>query len=272
MVIQQQTQFKVLLIGDSCIDEYYYGTVDRLNPEAPVPILNFKNKETKPGMAANVNANLKAFGINVEFKTNSQRIVKTRYIDQRSGQHLLRMDIEESVKPFTDKITHLQEFDAVVFSDYNKGFVSEELIVSLRKHYKGPIFIDTKKKDLAKFEGCFVKINSLENSLATSFPTDLIVTEGKHGARYKNNSYSAPTVEVFDVCGAGDTFLAALVSEFLNTRNIEQSIIFANHAAGKTVQHSGVYALTTRDITEIYASINNGSQRIHRTESNQIHP
>ena len=42
----QQQQFKVLLIGDSCTDEYVYGTCDRLNPEAPVPILNFNRKET----------------------------------------------------------------------------------------------------------------------------------------------------------------------------------------------------------------------------------
>ena len=255
---QQQTQFKVLLIGDSCTDEYYYGTVDRLNPEAPVPILSFKYRETKPGMAANVNANLKSFGINVEFKTNSQRIVKTRYIDQRSGQHLLRMDTEDTVKPFADKIVYLTDFDAVVFSDYNKGFVSEELITGIRRHYKGPIFIDTKKTDLAKFEGCYVKINSLENSLAKSLPTELIVTMGKDGAMYKDTLYPTPRVEVFDVCGAGDTFLAALVSEFLNTRDIKQAINFANYAAGKTVQHSGVYALTAQDITDIYASISNG--------------
>lgn len=255
---QQQKQFKVLLLGDSCIDEYFYGTVDRLNPEAPVPILSFKHKETKPGMAANVNANLKAFGIDVEFKTNNQHIIKTRYIDQRSGQHLLRMDSEKPVNPFSDKIAHLTSFDAVVFSDYNKGFVSEELVTGIRRHYKGPIFIDTKKTDLAKFEGCFVKINSLENSLAKSLPTELIVTMGHRGAVYKDTLYPTPRVEVFDVCGAGDTFLAALVSEFLNTRDIKQAINFANYAAGKTVQHSGVYALTAQDITDIYASISNG--------------
>jgi D-glycero-beta-D-manno-heptose-7-phosphate kinase len=47
----QQKPYKILLIGDSCIDEYVYGTCERLNPEAPVPILKFNRKESKSGMA-----------------------------------------------------------------------------------------------------------------------------------------------------------------------------------------------------------------------------
>lgn len=257
MTTQQPKQFKVLLLGDSCIDEYYYGTVDRLNPEAPVPILNFKRRETKPGMAANVDANLKALGIKVEFKTNLQRIVKTRYIDLHSKQHLLRMDSEDEVKPFSDKIEDLNGFDALVFSDYNKGFLTYELIENICRHYRGPIFIDTKKVELNRFNNCYVKINSLEFSRATSLPENLIVTAGSAGATYKDVTYPTPRVEVFDVCGAGDTFLAALVSEFLNTNSIEHAIDFANRAAAITVQHSGVYALTQQDITDIYASISN---------------
>ena len=65
----QQKQFKVLLIGDSCTDEYVYGTCERLNPEAPVPILNFKRKETNKGMAWNVRENLMSFGMKVYFLT-----------------------------------------------------------------------------------------------------------------------------------------------------------------------------------------------------------
>ncbi len=56
----QQKKFKILLIGDSCIDEYYYGTCERLNPEAPVPILKITNWSVKQGMAANVKNNLEA--------------------------------------------------------------------------------------------------------------------------------------------------------------------------------------------------------------------
>ena len=57
----QQKQLKILLIGDSCTDEYVYGTCERLNPEAPVPILKFNKKVTTKGMAWNVKKNLESF-------------------------------------------------------------------------------------------------------------------------------------------------------------------------------------------------------------------
>jgi len=254
----QQTSFNILLIGDSCIDEYQYGLVERLSPEAPVPVFQFLRKEVKPGMAANVKANLEAFGCNVNFLTGEQS-TKTRLIDSRSKQHIVRIDNDVISQTISIDSEIPDIYDAIVISDYNKGTVSYELVEDIRKHYTGPIFVDTKKTDLARFEGCYVKINSLENSLAKNICSDLIVTMGKHGARYNEITYPTPNVEVADVCGAGDTFLAALVCNFLNTQDIEQAIMFANHAAGKTVQHSGVYALTEQDITDIYASINNGS-------------
>ena len=63
--IQRQGLFKVLLIGDSCIDQYVYGTCDRINPEAPVPILKYVRQEQVDGMALNVRNNLQSFGIEV---------------------------------------------------------------------------------------------------------------------------------------------------------------------------------------------------------------
>jgi sugar/nucleoside kinase (ribokinase family) len=72
---------------------------------------------------------------------------------------------------------------------------------------------------------------------------------GKAGARYNDTLYSAPSVEVVDVCGAGDTFLAALVYKYLNTTNIESAIKFANLASSITVTHRGVYAPTLEEVT-----------------------
>ena len=117
----QQKQFKVLLIGDSCTDEYVYGTCDRLNPEAPVPILNFNRKETNKGMAWNVRENLMSFGIEVCILTNEEPITKTRYIDERSNQHILRLDDESPLKPMEYELPE-EDFDALVISDYDKGF------------------------------------------------------------------------------------------------------------------------------------------------------
>jgi bifunctional ADP-heptose synthase (sugar kinase/adenylyltransferase) len=250
---QQQTPFNVLLIGDSCIDQYYIGSCDRLSPEAPVPVIKIIDNYTTKGMAANVFENLKMIGVDADFITNNQKITKTRYIDERSKQHLLRVDDEPDIVPWSGRIaTNVNSYDAVVISDYNKGFLTYEHIVNIRKEFTGPIFIDTKKTDLARFEGCFIKINALEYSQAKSFPegvpSGLIVTMGNRGARYNDTIYPSASVEVVDVCGAGDTFLASLVYEYLNTRSIEMAIKFANKASAVTVTHTGVYAPSKEEI------------------------
>ena len=71
-VIQQPGQFKVLLIGDSCEDEYIYGTCNRISPEAPVPVMDYSRLETKSGMAGNVCLNLQSFELDITFLTNSE--------------------------------------------------------------------------------------------------------------------------------------------------------------------------------------------------------
>jgi D-beta-D-heptose 7-phosphate kinase/D-beta-D-heptose 1-phosphate adenosyltransferase len=137
-----------------------------------------------------------------------------------------------------------------VISDYNKGTVSYELIESLLKGYGGPIFVDTKKTDLARLQGAWVKINELEYSKITSECSGLIVTRGAKGASVIHHQFHspAPQVEVADVTGAGDTFLSALVYCYLNTTSIEQAVKFAVKASAVTVQHLGVYAPTLQEL------------------------
>ena len=247
MDIQQLEQYKILLIGDDCLDVYQYGTVDRISPEAPVPVFKFVYEEQKPGMAGNVCKNLEALDCDVVYLHGSTS-VKTRLIDLRSKQHIVRIDNDAESDPISFETAIPKVYDAIVISDYNKGTVSYELIEELRQEFTGPIFVDTKKTDLARLEGCIVKINSLEHSLIKTQCTDLIVTMGQHGARYRDQVYAAEPVEVADVCGAGDTFLAALVSEYLTQHSIEQAIPYAIRAAGITVQHLGVHAPTWKEI------------------------
>ena len=163
MDTQQQTQLKILLIGDSCTDRYNIGTVDRLSPEAPVPIIKIVERYDVSGMAANVHDNLTNLNCWIAFITNREDIVKTRYIDQRSGQHLLRVDDEPVVEPWDEYIGQYpwETYDAVVVSDYNKGFLTYEHIEHIIQNFKGPVFIDTKKTDLERFQGAWVKINEL---------------------------------------------------------------------------------------------------------------
>jgi bifunctional ADP-heptose synthase (sugar kinase/adenylyltransferase) len=246
-IIHPPKKFNILLIGDSCVDVYQYGNVDRISPEAPVPVIKLSHEQTLPGMASNVEQNLLALGCAVKFLTQESS-KKTRIIDLKSRQHIVRIDQDLISTPVNIENKISNTYDAVVISDYNKGTVTYEMVEEIRKKFEGPIFVDTKKTDLARFDGCFVKINSLENNLAKSFPTDLIVTQGKHGATYKGKIYHAPLIEVTDVCGAGDTFLSALTYSYLSTKNIETAIKFAIAASSVTVQHTGVYAPTIEEI------------------------
>jgi len=245
------TPYNILLIGDNCHDIYQYGTVDRISPEAPVPVFKFDYETRRPGMAGNVKENLVKLNCSVNYICD-QTSTKIRLIDLRSKQHIVRIDNDITSNPVRLSKYEISSYDAIVISDYNKGTIDYELVKHLRHVYAGPIFVDTKKTDLAKFEGCFVKVNDLEYSLATTEPSNLIVTLGKHGASYNKEIFSTEHIEVVDICGAGDTFLAALCFGYLNNSgDIVKAIRFANRAAAITVQHSGVYAPSIEEICDL---------------------
>ncbi len=243
-VIQPRAKYKILLVGDNCEDVYQYGTVDRISPEAPVPVFKFIYEERRPGMAGNVACNLKALGCEVDF-LHGKISTKTRLVDRRSSQHIVRIDNDVISDPLIIESEISTVYDAIVVSDYDKGTVSYELIEELIAT-KIPVFVDTKKTDLGRMQGAWVKINELEYSKIKSECTGLIVTRGAEGATaiHYDLTLPAPEVEVADVTGAGDTFLAALTVEWLTTRDLGSSIKCAIRAASVTVQHFGVYAPT----------------------------
>jgi len=243
---QQQKQFKILLVGDNCTDIYRYGSVDRISPEAPVPVFVPKYDIVKEGMAGNVFNNLEALGCHVNYLFG-ETSTKTRLIDTRSKQQIVRIDKDVISEPLIFETDIPTVYDAVVVSDYDKGTVSYELIEELIA-LSIPIFIDTKKTDLARFQGAWVKINELEYSKLKSECTGLIVTYGDRGVVYDNFAFGAKTVEVSDVCGAGDTFLSALAYQYLNTHDIHKAISFAIDASAVTVQHLGNYAPRLEEI------------------------
>jgi bifunctional ADP-heptose synthase (sugar kinase/adenylyltransferase) len=251
MNIPQQKSFKVLLIGDSCEDEYLYGKCERMSPEAPVPVMKFSKLETKAGMAANVCLNLQSFGINITFLTNPEKLVKTRFIDEKSNQQILRVDNEEKIKPLLLPIsTH--NFDAIVVSDYDKGYLTSSKLFEIVDQSTCPVFIDSKKTKLPTSEKCFIKINDIEyEKLKEDYYPNLIITKGGEGCIYNNIMYKAEKVNVYDVVGAGDTFLSALVYGYLTYSNIENAIILANKAAAIAVQHSGTYVLNEEDVKSL---------------------
>lgn len=256
---QQQALFKVLLIGDYCIDQYHYGVVERISPEAPVPVLKITRTFSKPGMAGNVKQNLNVLGVNVDFVFDKES-TRTRLIDEKSNQHIARADVDVTSQPITfqkDKQAqnNLEQYDAILISDYCKGTVDYELVPFLAHNFKGPIFVDTKKPLLHNFDfpNVYVKINSDEYNKSKTMCSNLIVTYDR-GALFKTKWFNGYPVEVNDVTGAGDTFFASFAYAFLYLPTYEDSdrvslaVKFALKASSITVQHTGVYAPTLEEI------------------------
>ena len=248
----------ILLLGDSCIDKFVYCKCERLCPEAPVPLLDIIKTTTNKGMAGNVFKNLLALGCEVEFHTNInyKKVVKTRYVDQKTNHMFNRIDTKaKSNSTFNDIVPDINfdNYSAVVISDYNKGFITEEDIKYISQQH--PItFLDT-KKHLGKWaeEVKFIKINRAEyelsrDTLTRKLKNNIITTLGSGGAIYKDTQYDVEDVEVKDLSGAGDTFLAGLVCTFLSTYDIEQSIQVANDCATNVVQRKGVTVINKQNL------------------------
>ena len=238
---------KILVIGDSCIDKFIYCDIERICPEAPVPVLKPKKSKTNPGMASNVVENLKSLGAEVDILTNDNTIIKTRYVDTRSGQMVMRVDKNDKCTKYRG-VYETVDYDAIIISDYCKGFLTEVDIEAFAERATCPVFLDTKKQ-LGKW--CekidFIKINEFEHKKnferLPNYPfilDKMIVTIGSKGCKYKEEIYPVPEVSVKDVSGAGDTFLAGLVIEYLKSNNIKKAIEFANKCATKVVQKRGV--------------------------------
>lgn len=243
---QQHKPLKILLLGDQCVDVYQYGIIDKISPEAPVPVFVPKEKISKPGMAANVEQNLKNLGADV-ISFFGKPSIKTRLVDLRYNHQLMRIDEDVIDKPI-DCDLPINDIDGIVISDYNKGAITDSFVEKLSKKYDCPIYADTKKTNLNSFSKCIVKVNKLEASRLDKHYDNVIVTRGSESVSYKQKTYQVKDTNVFDVTGAGDTFLAALAIRHLQTNNIDEAIRFAIDASAVTVQHFGVYAPTTQEI------------------------
>tara|TARA_R110000824_G_scaffold165553_1_gene342146 strand:+ start:139 stop:891 length:753 start_codon:yes stop_codon:yes gene_type:complete len=248
---------KILVIGDSCLDEYIYCTTDRFCPDAPVPILKPESFVSALGMAGNVVDNLKALDCDGWLVSNANHIKKTRYVDSRTNHMFIRVDEgEDDVFPIAKKSLEdidFDEFDAVIISDYCKGFIDEDTIKYISKQH--PLtFLDT-KKTLGDYVDniSFIKINDVEykyneGNISSYWSQKMIITRGSRGAEYKGKIYPVKEVDVRDTSGAGDTFLAGLVSEYLKNKDIVKAIKFANKCATQVVQKKGTAKINRDEI------------------------
>jgi hypothetical protein len=260
-----------LLIGENCIDEFIYGDVERLAPEAPSPVLKPTHSTKTEGMAGNVKNQLSEFMIDVDFLTNKNLITKTRFVDNSSNYMLLRTDSgDESVQAIDIENLPDKNYDFIIISDYDKGFLKDTDIEYIISYYKQKsknlidsglhrrnvtIFIDTKKTLGPWINGVdYIKLNHKEYQknktyIDTSEIKDkVIVTRGSHGCDFRGVNYKNKEVNIKDVSGAGDTFLAALVTKYMHSRNIKTSIEFANKISELVVQKKGVCTISIADV------------------------
>jgi len=225
-----------------------YGRCARLCPEAPVPVFTPSYESTNRGMAANVHENLLALGVNADLITNPEYVKKKRFVDQKTNNILLRIDVGDNVKRIEGlENINIESYDAVIISDYNKGFLTSEDIWYISRKNENT-FLDTKKNiDTWADDVRFIKVNQAEYENSKVYLDScinsmnrIIVTLGSDGCRFKEMLYSVEQVEIKDMSGAGDTFLAALVARYLEANDIGSSIKFANECATKVVQQKGV--------------------------------
>lgn len=237
---------KVQVIGESCKDIFVYCDAVRLAPDLPVPVLQEIHTETNPGMAANVLRNIQSRSINAELITNNdwEEITKTRYMHDSSNHMFFRVDTPHKIARIDSDSLKI-DADLVVISDYNKGFLSESDIEKICNSHP-LVFLDT-KKILGKWaeKASFIKINDFEyqNSLRylnEELKNKIIHTRGPNGCDYQGQNYEVDRYEIRDTSGAGDSFLAALVVEYIRTSDISTSIREANIAASRVVTTRGV--------------------------------
>ncbi|MFM7668782.1 MAG: bifunctional heptose 7-phosphate kinase/heptose 1-phosphate adenyltransferase [Bacteroidota bacterium] len=308
---------RVLVIGDVMMDAYVLGKVTRISPEAPVPIISLENEEERIGGAGNVALNLVALGakpiiatvvgtdsngeklsnllesngISVEgviFSDNRKTTVKTRVICNK--QQLLRIDSEDTFPisvseedQLINRISKLIEtgLDAIIFEDYNKGVLTENLIskvIHIAQKKNIPTAVDPKKENFFAYrnvtlfkpnlkelkEGMNVNFNISSNksdfelaviSLEVKLNNEIsFITLSEHGVFIKNSTNKhyakAHLRNIADVSGAGDTVIAVATLCLASKLDIEQIAEISNIAGGLVCEKSGVISIDKQELLQ----------------------
>ena len=243
---------KILVIGESCLDIFTYGSADRLCPEAPVPVFKQEDSVTFMGMAFNVHRNMLAClndlgeKAEVEIKSNRSSGAKVRYIDSNSNQMFLRVDSDKykEINKLNLREAEVGSYDAVIVSDYNKGYLTDRDLKYIADNAQMS-FLDTKKEYNSGWADSFdlIKINDKEykeNGFEGMGMKNLIVTLGGKGCRLRGKKYPLKYVaQVRDVSGAGDTFLAAFAVHYLFNQDIDSAIDYAQACCSIVVSKAG---------------------------------
>lgn len=265
----------IIIVGDICEDVYLFSSSKKENPEHKSDVYVVDKRIVKPGMASNVYLNTLAMNTFASITHNSvePHIQKTRlfykdeYISRIDNDHYERKHTDEDLVCLIQQ--DMNNFDTMIVCDYGKGFWNKERL-ALLEGAQCPIFIDPyPTTPLEDYPMCTAITPNLKEGIALtglSDPSDIckkiytsvaceyvILKLGEQGVMVMAKGYGQPKlfptekVNVIDVCGAGDTFIAALATAYLNGREMESAIKIANEAAAITVQHQGVYVISSEE-------------------------
>lgn len=294
-------------MGDVMLDNYWWGDVERISPEAPVPVVTLRKREARLGGAANVALNCKALGARVTLASivgddkegatliqlatdaeidtdlvvlSQQRPTtsKTRVICR--NQQMLRLDEEtdeylhlEEEHPFIDKVLRFLQIEkpqVVIFEDYNKGLLKENVIRRIADHCReiGIITsVDPKKKNFLSYKGVTIfKPNLKEVREGLNLPIEQVspeeldevstvlkealqhevtfITLSEKGVFYNTGADSSVIPShirnIADVSGAGDTVIATASMVYALTRDARLMAEISNIAGGLVCEQVGV--------------------------------
>ena len=311
-LVENLKNARVLCVGDVILDHFNYGSVERISPEAPIPVLKLEKEVSMLGGAGNVVRNLVGLGAKVRFATvvgkdndgrEVERLIaaegiidlplmdegdrrtsaKTRYM--ADNQQMLRTDRETVFPPseaMEDKLIELaqealKECNAVIFSDYAKGVVTDRVIAEVMAAAKDQdkvVIVDPKGSDYERYRDAdIVTPNRRELMEASGMEANgdggviiaaqslidrfnlgaVLATRSQDGmtllSQYGDLAHlKAEAREVFDVSGAGDTVVATLAAALGAGASRVNAARIANIAAGIVVGKVGTAVAFADDV------------------------
>lgn len=303
---------KIAVVGDLMLDRYIFGDVHRISPEAPVPVLDVTDEYVRFGGSANVCLNIATLGataipfgvigtdahgdrfldraevnnidvskvtrvasrpttVKTRILSGSQQIVR---IDREVKSDISDADASPIIASFAETV---DELDAVIFQDYNKGVITKKVIEEIsaicQKSGKR-IFVDPKFTNFFEYKNAFLfkpnkrelsdalgrELNSmldykaamkeLKKRIAAKHILLTLSAEGMLLYSGENDYFHTPTMaaEVADVSGAGDTVIATLVCAVASGMPLEEAVQLANKAAGIVIRELGIVPIKAEQL------------------------
>ena len=272
---------RILVVGDMMLDRYWFGDVERISPEAPVPVVQIKRSDERLGGAANVARNAAALGAQVgmlgvigddepgrsiETLLGESQVtghlhrdpavnttIKLRVLARQ--QQLIRVDFEnppthEVLMSVLDRFgTLVPQHDVVVLSDYGKGGLTHvgKMIEASRQAGRR-VLVDPKGDDYSRYKGAtMITPNRAEMQLEA-----LLLTRSEEGmtlyTEHEVLHVSAQAREVYDVSGAGDTVIATLATMLGAGASLKEAVQYANRAGSIVVGKLGTAVVTYAEL------------------------